>query len=903
MKIISKIQKIGKHILIYIFCFVSAISFFIMGIINYNLNQHKSDGEIYNYYDFTQETMTDADVIFNRLNMSNSYQNENNIYGAGSQWPTALATSTYGDLMLYGTDEGGAYKSVDHGENWTIASRGLQSSKVVMLAIDPKNSNHAVNISDQVYYTYDGAENWAMGNLPNDYDIYGSRYLYSGLEFDETSFDGESCQTIYMSTPFLRDVSTKYSPNQFYEKRNSLNKSNAGIYYSKDGGKNFEMFINDIRLADGIIKFTSDGRMFVGSEWGLFEINKETKEIKEYNIFSNQVLIDITGEIEEDNYTISPEISVKYDSVIYSYKNVYNVYLGVTGLSKFENEIYVQTWTGIYKILEDDSVIKITNDTTYPVNKWPSFLEVSSINPNNMTFMYRGNRVDNPWSNVTVYSRDGGKTWIESVGDNNSLFLTNNNWEAREKRFIFDPTDDNNIICMSTDTLFRSSDGGANYKQVNGISNMMCGGRFNFNYYDSDLMLFSAQDYRGAVTLDGGVTFKSIDFTYDDVYNDTNIRYEHMYGGFASDSVTYFGFVSSSVSGPYYLAITHNAGKTWTYYDNIQNPALSPKSNLYQQSVYFSCLQSYNNPNILYAENYISFDNGYTWQEMENCIYVNSINPSGNHELYGCNNLGELIVSYDDGISWSNLTNGYWETPKLNFTIDDQKILDTAIDYINNYVYTVVYIRLKNTSGQVYHKSNVYKLDLNKKTIQQLDINLDSTMVNEEKGYGYSYVRSIAIDPNCTSTIYVCAPGCNYISRTALLRSVDGGQTFSNLTTTNCLDFPSKALNQGGFEASCVRVLPTGRVVIACSSFGFEYLNPEYGLKNQNITPEHTVKFIVNNQIYTAEKVKNMRNITLTSIEIKNKKFKGYYFDKNGKIKFDINTKIINDLNLYAIFE
>lgn len=79
------------------------------------------------------------------------------------------------------------------------------------------------------------------------------------------------------------------------------------------------------------------------------------------------------------------------------------------------------------------------------------------------------------------------------------------------------------------------------------------------------------------------------------------------------------------------------------------------------------------------------------------------------------------------------------------------------------------------------------------------------------------------------SVVYVGGAGDYFPSDTALLRSIEGGKTWSVLTTMNNSNYPSKATNQGGYEVATVRVnLRDGRVWLACGCYGYETLNSPY---------------------------------------------------------------------------
>lgn len=310
-----------------------------------------------------------------------------------------------------------------------------------MFAIDPNNSNHVLALGlgtgiGGMHVSYDKATTWKK---TQSLKTYGERYLWDGLEFDSTSFNStlQITTDVYYSTPYKRDTGIRKSPGEMPNSKSTLNENEVGLYKSTDGGETFTLVINNKKLADGIIKVTNSGDVYVGNQYGLFLINKVNNTIEKTYL-------------ENDGDT--------------------NYSKGITGLDVVNNTIYAQTWDGIYT-LENDVLTKITNDSY--INKWPQFIEVSKSNPNHIIYQVR-QTVDNYYVSYTIVSFDGGSTWQYATNIRNSLFFKSN-WEGREKLYIIDPSDDNNVIAFGSDDLVRSTDGGLNFKQTKGISNMMQG--------------------------------------------------------------------------------------------------------------------------------------------------------------------------------------------------------------------------------------------------------------------------------------------------------------------------------------------------------------------------------------------------------------------------------------------
>ena len=730
------------------------------------INNNQIGDNTNNKYNFEQITPEDSKVTYEPILMANEKMKQYGITGAGSQWPVSLESSNDGSLMLYGIDVAGLFKSTDHGKTWTRANSGLTSPGAGMFAIDKHNTNHVATLGlsqysnvGGIHISYDKAETW---NKTLKIGVKGYRYLWDGLEFDPTSYDSNKNYStdLYFSTPYKRDTQIRTKPSD-YRLLTSLKENEVGLYKSEDGGETFSLIINDPRVADGIIRFTDNGKLYLGNQYGLFLINTQTNKIeKEYTEFKN-------------NPTISNEASTK----------------GVTGLDVVGNVVYVQTWDGIYTIKDDDTITKITNENYDP--RWPQFLTVSKKNPNHMVYEFRGN-VDNYFTTLINVSFDGGKTWQISKANLETTFYHNVNFASREKAFIIDPSDDSNVITLGGDNVFRSSDGGKNFVQASGISNMMQGGKFNFNYYNSDLILLSAQDYTGVISKDGGKTWTGL------VMNKGNF-----YGGFAADENTIYGFANESWGGGT-LTYSHDGGKTWT--------DTGLKAKYEESSTYYSSLQSLTDPNILFAQEYYSKDKGYTWKEMNGCVGIYAYNYTGKKELYGTNKEGQIVVSYDNGDTWEIITKNKFSNSSLS-----EKIYDLAYDHVNNYIYAVV--RETYDWGGI---ERVYKYNINTGECKRIEVPRDGER-------GFTRIRTIEVDPKSTSVVYVGEAGDYFSTSAGLVRSVDGGENWRVLTTANNPNFEEWANNKGGYEVSCISIDPrTGEVWLASGCYGHSKINPPY---------------------------------------------------------------------------
>lgn len=817
------------------------------------------DDTSFNGYSFEQIAPSNSDVTYDLIKMQNDAMKELGVYGDGCQWEVALESSKSGDLMLYGLDVAGMYRSLDHGKTWQMCNNGFRSRGAGMFAIDPFNSNHVLALG--------------IGNNPNGIHIStdmaktftptfsitasGHRYLWDGLEFDPTSYDSTTKETtdVYFSTPYNRDRAQRLNAYKLPALNSRLSPDKAGLYKSTDGGRNFTLIQNNELLADGIIKITDDGNIFIGNQHGLFHVSENG------DILHSWLLNDF------DNYEELTQVQGA---------DVLKCNLGITGLDCVGNTIYAQTWDGIYIISTSDYKENIIESTNYPNANWPQFLSVSKSNPAHMILQARRTKdgAASYWSTYVYTSLDGGKTFTKASANANSFF-TGGSWSGREKLFIIDPANDETVISFASDTLAISHDSGFNFMQVNGISNMMVGGKIHNNYYNPELMFFGAQDYSSVLSLDGGKTFKRI------YVNVNGSDYGNLYGGFAADEKTFFGFADADWYDEHKLVVTHDGGKTWIDTGFVSDTLFSNN--------YLSSLQSYNNKDVFFAGEYYSKNHGYTWKKMNGCSMVYDINYTKNHEIYGTNDEGNIVVSYDEGDTWKII----FDDVLCKYpTRISSYIGDLAYDFNTNSMYVLDVIDFDN-NGSVGIVTKIFKVDLNNNTFKELRPIDDKT--------GYELYRGVEIDPNSTNVLYVCSSGNSFNCASSLQRSIDGGDTFSILTASH---LENKSLNDGGYEVTSMYVDPTtGNLIYGSGCYGFGKVNPPYNKELNHKKVKHQIKYTYQNKILKEITLNNNAYLEYYLYDIDGYTLEGWYFDDKFTKRVDDEFSVDNSYVLYAKLE
>ena len=424
--------------------------------------------------------------------------------GEGCQWPIGMDISKDGQLLLYGTDVGGLYRSIDGGKNWEQSNSGLRARGVGAFSIDPKNSNYVLAIGingspfndNGIYMSEDGGETWTFIKKML---ISGHRDIRSALLYDESSYDEEKnrCMVAYWSTAYELE-------------KNYLSEDEKGLYKTTDGGYTWNLINSE--LSDGTIKINPyTGDVYVSRSDGVYYSSDGGENFEK---------------IVDDQVTGLDLVAIENNKV----------------------NVYYCTNEGVYISKAGKNFEKIQTDT-YPTQEVLN-IRVSSVNPNKMIVINRKGQ----YENYPYYSLDGGKTWKMSALSEELSFMPYNN---RISIPMWSPIDENKVwIHTQGDYASSSNDSGKTFKwDSNGITGILCGGNIHYNVYNPDIIYFGSQDYDGVITIDGGKTWKYVSMS--------GHRWGGFcYGGYAVDENTYFVGVAQSWGGPRELRITFDGGKT-----------------------------------------------------------------------------------------------------------------------------------------------------------------------------------------------------------------------------------------------------------------------------------------------------------------------------------------------------
>ncbi|MFC4775503.1 hypothetical protein ACFO9Q_01720 [Paenibacillus sp. GCM10023252] len=677
-----------------------------------------------------------------------------NVYGAGGeggQWIQGVeADPNTGDFMIFTTDVGGMYRSLDGGASWAQSSIGFNPRGANDVAIDPNNSNRVLvvgsnSVPDErngIYLSTDKGATWQSAYIAK---IEGYRDYREQLAFDKSSYD-----------PVIGGSKIAYWSRIAVDTNDWIPPEvKPALYKSIDGGATWQEIPNSSAYGGSIVKVhPTQGFVYVANSTGFY------KSIDGGASFTQKVAGD-----------------VKSLDVIYTQSN----------------RVYINKADGVYVSNDSGESFQKVNSSSFPsIN--PMLLKVSPVNPNRM--ILTDNALDatgNYADTKSYYSTDGGATWTASIRDNLYSYIPFN---ARQNVYAWDPNEEQTVWSSGGDYFMKSINSGAQFRVHNkGNNGIMQGGSFNFNFKYPDLLYMNSQDYNGAVTQDGGLTWKYV--------NPSRFDWGGWgYGAYAVNPKLLL-VATRGWNWKKQIAVSRDAGVSWTNID------LGRDAN--GDEIGLNGLESsYADPTddrVLFVHEYRSEDQGYTWTKMTNSKGVLNHHPISK-DLYGGNN-GKVVRSQDKGKTWQTL-------------VDVGYVADIGVDHVNNLLYIA-------TGG------GIYKYNLSTSELTSLNSNIPKDQA------GTNRLKTVAVDPVDTNVIYAGGSANLYSTDASVVRSTDGGVTWQVLTR-NTRNSVILAGPDGGREASWIRVHPVTRYAyVAGQCYGMWVIGPPGDTTSASTAPSVTI--------------------------------------------------------------
>ncbi len=366
--------------------------------------------------------------------------------GEGCQWPLAIEVDQVdAQFLLFGTDVGGVYRSIDGGAIWEPANVGLNARGACDFAIDPHNTNYALAVACNstaycnchgIYLTRDKAATWsntlAKGNL-------GYRDTREQVAYDPSSYNPTNDRTMIAYWAMEND----------------------GIYKTTDGGESW-FLVNDSYGSSWLRVHPAQGYVYVGNGSGFY---KST----------------------DGGSTFVQKVSGSVRSV--------------DVIASLPDRVYMNMGDGLYLSDNSGENFSKVSSTNYPT-AGPLNISVSPADPNRLVLV----NDEGTWNLVRYYSHNGGASWQKAGYDNTYSWVPYNN---RRGMFAWHPDNPAICWSLGGDYVTRSTNGGAIWTwDSNGYTGIMIGGMFNFSVQDPDVIFYASQDYNAGLTTDDGYLWK-----------------------------------------------------------------------------------------------------------------------------------------------------------------------------------------------------------------------------------------------------------------------------------------------------------------------------------------------------------------------------------------------------------
>lgn len=536
--------------------------------------------------------------------------------GEGGQWPQDIAIDAVdGSLVIFATDVGGLWRSVDGGHSWEPSNVGYTPRGSSGIAIDPHfphrllsaGSNSMGSEFNGLYLSEDRAASWRpVLRVP----ISGVEDRRAKLAFDPTTRDDDAGYTAvaYWSRT-AEHKKDNWGPREI----------NPGLYRSDDGGQTWAR-LNDAASAvaghSAIAVHPETGRLFAANARGVFISDDRGETFRP------------TSDAAATGLTLSAAAP--------------DVVFATTADGLLRSTDAGETFTPLPTRGLDEPIADERGRDARPGSPRRNVVfgapAVSPADPDRLIMR----SLADDWRWLRHVSHDGGQTWNTAQVNDALAFFPQN---SRQAMFAWHPTDPDVVFSYGGDWPTVSTDGGRTFHWTGrGQHAVYIGSPFAFNPHHPGLLFLASQDYNGGVTHDAGETW-----TY------TNVS-GHGWGGFVygglalAPEVLAGGHAEGGWGNDRLLRVSRDGGGAWSEQPGVAWSARRDRPNFANDVG----LVHPDRPHTAFIARFRTDDHGKTWSEMSGVTGVFAADARG--RLYGIQQQGEphadLVRSDDAGLTW-----------------------------------------------------------------------------------------------------------------------------------------------------------------------------------------------------------------------------------------------------------